>query len=432
MKKLTLILSCAILFSLISLQTCAAQDRPTEEEWHWYDADSTKRTRAELDTILARHERWVDKYYDDIIYKEMFELPSEYREDTLRANLVGADLIFADLIGANLIGAELRGADLTYAYLTAADLTNANLTAVDLTNANLDDANLTNVYLMGADLTGASLWDADLTDADLNLANLATAELYGADLNGANLKDADLTYAVLWDSDLTNADLSMTNLTGVELFYANLEHVLFETDFSPNLEHIAYALNLDQMTYKDNPAPLMHLKKAFTDAGFKSQAKQVNTALKRVKQTKIEYIFYDLTCEWGSNHNRPLVILLLSWLVFGAFYGLLDVRYVKPHTYLVASDKGLEKEQSEDENEWQKLENGLLAYGIAFLFSLHRALRIGFREFSPSSWLMMLLPPNFEMKSRGWPRFVSGLQSLFSVAMIVLSLLSYFGRPFEF
>jgi len=63
---------------------------------------------------------------------------------------------------------------------------------------------------------------------------------------------------------------------------------------------------------------------------------------------------------------------------------------------------------------------------------LQRSLRIGFREFSPNQWLMLLLPPGFEIESRGWPRVVSGIQSIICIGLIVLSLLSYFGRPFDY
>ena len=43
----------------------------------------------------------------------------------------------------------------------------------------------------------------------------------------------------------------------------------------------------------------------------------------------------------------------------------------------------------------------------------------------------MIQPREFDIKARGWPRMVSGLQSLLSVGLVALSLLSYFGRPFE-
>jgi hypothetical protein len=33
--------------------------------------------------------------------------------------------------------------------------------------------------------------------------------------------------------------------------------------------------------------------------------------------------------------------------------------------------------------------------------------------------------------TRGWVRTVFGIQSLFGVALVALSLLSYFGHPFE-
>jgi hypothetical protein len=37
----------------------------------------------------------------------------------------------------------------------------------------------------------------------------------------------------------------------------------------------------------------------------------------------------------------------------------------------------------------------------------------------------------FDLRARGWIRCVSGVQSLLGVALIALSLLSYFGHPFD-
>ena len=73
----------------------------------------------------------------------------------------------------------------------------------------------------------------------------------------------------------------------------------------------------------------------------------------------------------------------------------------------------------------------LHALSTAALFSLMTTFNIGFRELNFGRWIRMIQPREFDIKARGWPRVVSGVQSLLSVGLVALSLLSYFGRPFE-
>ncbi len=40
-------------------------------------------------------------------------------------------------------------------------------------------------------------------------------------------------------------------------------------------------------------------------------------------------------------------------------------------------------------------------------------------------------PREYTLRAKGWVRVVSGVQSLFSVYLIAMWALTYFGRPFE-
>ena len=74
---------------------------------------------------------------------------------------------------------------------------------------------------------------------------------------------------------------------------------------------------------------------------------------------------------------------------------------------------------------------GLVAIGWAAYFSLLSTFQIGFREFSVGTWLSRAQPRNFALESTGWVRTVSGIQSLLSVFLLAMWLLTYFGRPFQ-
>jgi hypothetical protein len=399
----SLLISCSfLLFSSLILSTIA-QPEP-EEGWFWHDAEGNRKTRAELDTILAKHRRWVEWFRGS--YLPVFPT------DTAHVDLSGADLSWAYLKNANLYMADFEETKLRFADLEGADLFNVDLRRADLYKADLRRAKL--IF--------AQLDSADLLEADLKGADLSTANLRGAYLNGANLYIADLTGANLVGAHLGDADFGGTNL----------KYTRFEPVSLPQIRDIAYADDLDWIIHLDNPTPMLQLKQSLWDAGFKRQSKMVNTALHRVEASWLEEALFDSTCEWGINPWQPLLILGKLWFWLGVAYIFTLMRTTVDGKYFLGSKKGLNRENQIIPDTWELRIGFFRRIGLAFLFSLERSLRIGFREVSPNHWLKMLLPPEFEFKSRGWPRIVSGVQSLISVALIALSLLSYFGRPFEF
>ena len=64
-------------------------------------------------------------------------------------------------------------------------------------------------------------------------------------------------------------------------------------------------------------------------------------------------------------------------------------------------------------------------------FSLISAFNIGFRDINFGRWLRLLTRKEYDLKAVGSARVVFGCQSLISVVLIALFILSYFGRPFE-
>jgi hypothetical protein len=66
----------------------------------------------------------------------------------------------------------------------------------------------------------------------------------------------------------------------------------------------------------------------------------------------------------------------------------------------------------------------------AMFFSLMSAFNIGFRDINFGRWVRILTKCEYDLKAVGWARTVSGFQSLLSVYLIALWVLTYFGRPF--
>jgi hypothetical protein len=221
---------------------------------------------------------------------------------------------------------------------------------------------------------------------------------------------------------------------------------------------------LGYLTWKTDPEPIVLLRKAFFDAGFVKSARAVNTSIHRHDESRLERVLFDWTCEWGSNWLRPLELVgflsalctLVYWI--GMHFQSKSGLYLAATGERVATAKGKEhvfrinvtpagtvpatdqldldltpKQKAKTKRQllnW-RLQLELRAFGTAFLFSLMSVFNIGFREFNFGRWIRMLQPREFDIRARGWMRTVSGIQSLLGVALVALSLLSYFGHPFE-
>jgi hypothetical protein len=64
-------------------------------------------------------------------------------------------------------------------------------------------------------------------------------------------------------------------------------------------------------------------------------------------------------------------------------------------------------------------------------FSLLSAFHLGWRELNVGTWIARLQFREYTLRATGWVRMVAGIQSLLSVYLLALWVLTYFGRPFE-
>src|SRR5271157_5372833 len=371
----------ATLLCLSAAIPAAALQQNQQPEWTWKDCDGNVRSRADLDEILRQHKLWVQS-------KE---------KSGFRANLSHADLRGAGLNRANLNGTFRDDTD----------------------------------QFDGAELVSVVLSDADLSDAGLR----------DADLNGAHLARANLRGAYLWDVDLIGAYLEGAHLSGA----------IFEPKSLPTSVSIAYADGLELMTYRSNPSALTQLRKQFQDAGYREQERAITCALNR-RQAELDpfidrwfkRVAFDLTCQYGFSPGRPLRIVGLLWLLFSIVYAVFMHGPGKSGIYLVGTRLWRGKSNTQaiqirpralPAAKWWKLPFLWLrrewrVLRAAMFFSLMSAFNIGFRDINFGRWLRLLTKREYDLKAVGWARTVSGFQSLLSVYLIALWVLSYFGRPF--
>jgi hypothetical protein len=411
----------------------AAHPTPTNQ-WTWRDKDNRPRTKDDLDKILELHRVWLQT-----------------------GGLQGSQ---ADFSGSDLTNAPLEKANLSKAYFGMAKLTDAGLSGANLDSASMDGALIDTPYLyrtsfrgtflLGSHLRGAALIDSNMTGAFLNYADLSDAKILGCNLTGVNLD---------------NANLRGTDFSGSDLHEVNYQPAIDATPrkiaFAKNLGYIRYG---GRASWESNSAPIYTLRRALREAGYDGASRQVNAAIHRVGERTLEKILFDWTCEWGANWVRPLELLLgmsifsipMYW--FGLRFGRSTCLYVistgkkiaiagpRERAYPVSVVKSRRLPKSERrslgsqpiprwKNRWRSSYRSLageaVAFGTASLFSLMTTFNLGFHDLALGRWLRLLQSRDFDLRAKGWMRVYAGVQSLVGLGLVALSLLSYFGHPFE-
>lgn len=403
-------------------------------------------TEEELKQILADHAEWLKILTEAIIKAgnaigtpaEVAEaVPQEGRANLCKVDLSDFDLsslsICFDLRHAKLCGADLSCANLSESLFGFADLRGVNLYRSDLSESHLMSANLHEGWLKETNLSGAGLSFANLSDASLENANLSNACL-----NGANL---------------SNAFLKGVNLSDTDLWMANMDSVIFE--LNPGTLHkirsIARAKNLYKMRYVESPHSLVELCAKFKEMGLRQQERETTYAIERTRRqlqmwsewkgkvdvaefTKgfFKLILFELTCDYGMSPGRPLWIMGGFFLVFFIPYMIaLNTQGRAGIWQHWEKDRVLKNDGQDVPVRLHGNKCKLRGIWIAIYFSLLSAFHIGWRELNIGHWIIRMQRHEFILKATGWARTVSGVQSVISVYLLALSVLSYFGRPFE-
>jgi Pentapeptide repeats (8 copies) len=319
-----------------------------------------------------------------------------------------------------------------------------------------------------ANFCQAHLDGADLQEEDLRETILEKASLNGVKLQRTNLADANLQEASLTWANLQGAGLSGTNLKGAELFQANLQGALYE----PNPEKLPrfWTLtspynNLEKLVFHDSPAALIALREAFKNAGMRTQERQITYAIEHTRRLqawqsenlwdKSESLFklvaFELPSDYGMSPGRSLKILWGSIGLFALVYtvALVTTRGHSGIWMVWLSDRVHKTEGEADpvrvtstfwfsalqmkaaSRWWRGLLQEMSALLIGLYFSVLSAFSIGWRDLNVGTWIARVQPREYTLRATGWVRTVSGIQSLLSLYLLVLWVLTYFGRPFE-
>jgi uncharacterized protein YjbI with pentapeptide repeats len=393
--------------------------------------------------------------------------------DLSSVNLSGADISLASLQDVDLSHAELvltyfRSSDLSRANLEDANLTSAIFADATLVSADLERANLSN-----ANLEGANLRDANLKFANLEGANLASADLTGADLEWANLNNADLTDTNLEDATLISASLvgarlQQTILANADFMNANLANAIYQPKLNslPGLIGFLGANNFNRIKFENfnsSRAALTELRNAYMTLGIRSMEHSITAVIKHNDvldgwaaggwsgvESTLGYVFFYLSCNYGAAPVRPIEILLVSILLFAIPYRL-SIAIANRHAGIIAiwtpkrfshwnkitkihnSPFMLSKQLTDSmvQKNKHKFIQQIRLWRLAIFFSLLSTFSIGWREINVGNWISHLQAREYTLKGKGWVRALAGFQSLLSAYLVVLWIVCYFGRPFE-
>jgi len=387
------------------------KETETKKPWTGKLADGRDIAEADLEQIIKAHELWLGGEF----YKREFKGGKQ---------------------------ADLRGAKLAGANLSWANLKRANLGGADLDQTNLSEASLVEV-------------------------NLSEASMIGANLSRANLLLTNLSRANLWVAHLSGADLTMANLSGANLHFANLNGAVFEPKPGTVSDVLLLLdiLGLSSLRYEQSSHGLVELRETYKKAGLREPERELTYALNHNRRDKLwkeggflgkleslfQLICFEWTCQYGMNPGRSLEILFLG-LFFFTFPYLLALRsrdretglwlVLPPDRILGGSTKvrpfkltGHTPFRPLPAGRWSRFKarlcRSLRRVRLAFYFSALSAFNLGWRELNVGNWISRLQKHEYTLRATGWPRTVAGLQSLLSVYLLALWVLTYFGRPFD-
>jgi hypothetical protein len=248
----------------------------------------------------------------------------------------------------------------------------------------------------------------------------------------------------------------------------------------PSLWALTHPRNhLEKLVFYASPAALIVVREAFKKGGMHTQERQLTYAIEHTKQLQawnpswydpkqkdprpwleklagksespFSYVLFELPSGYGMVPGRALTTLGLLILVFSVvcMVVLLTARgragiWVTWPTDRVYQEEGT-KEATRVTNTfffpqlqvqaagrwWGVLLRGVSVPLIGLYFSLLSAFSLGWRELNVGTWIARVQPREYVLRATGWVRTVSGLQSLLSVYLLALWVLTYFGRPFE-
>jgi len=447
--------------------------------------DGTKINRKALTAILRTQLPIVEKKDDGVVIVDSIDLKYAWLEkvdlsgqlmfmvDMSKAILTQAKFIATHFESCNLSGALLNGSVFHYASFSKVLLRNARLFPSSDRNIKIPTVDVPEVYSIGldnidyqnADEVNKHLADLErhqkqleeqqkLIEKSILRTSLIASELVDCDLQNADLRQVVLFAAILRRCDLSGANLEKARLIGTEIKDCKLQGAnLREADLMlavyepsagslPDINSFYSTKNLSTMKYENSPHGLIELRDALRKSGMRTQSNEVTYAIKHTETVKglkltegfegllvglLKWLAFEVTCEWGMSSTRPLKILTILILLFSLPYTV--VLFMNRESGICFQWKGrIRKIPQKHPTKFSSFKH---AFRIGFYLSLLSAFSIGWGNMKFGNWVTRIQRYDYALVPMGSIRTLTGIQSLVSVYLFALWILTSFGNPFE-
>ncbi len=344
--------------------------------------------------------------------------------------------------------------------LARADFRNADLTEMNLRQQNRGD----HFLLLGIDYTGA-----DLRGADFSGARISAGIFHDTNVSNANFDGAHLMFA-----DFSKSTMDKTKLAGATFEYVNLSEAKFAPLSLPKVSNLGSITGLMDVRFpKGKPASLVELQTIFRKSGLRQREREVTYAIHSTrtdhllescppdKWLKRQNRSYEKQCSPKNWMHGALQIALFEWTTgwglhpFRAIWIMIVIAGCLTPLYVCCVwarcrccsqasgvfrvwprerfDVGKEGTPEGEEFRVERI-SVQLPYAVVWgiYFAILSAFHIGWRDINIASLIRKLQFREDVLRGYGWIRSVAGAQSLISVFLFALWILTYFGRPFKY
>lgn len=252
----------------------------------------------------------------------------------------------------------------------------------------------------------------------------------------------------------------------------------------PLVSDLGLAKNLSKLAYEHTPLTLVELRTGFRDAGMLDQEREITFAIEHTKRLLLEvqalgsegqivdwgsfleargkYYLFELPSDWGMSPFKPIELLFRLAILFSIPYGLVILATQKEEAiacgrgaiWAVRPEPGARDPREANSPQWELVDSSFylsrvhrnLAVSRSWLkypamivsallaaayFSIISSFHFGWRDLSLGTWLSRIQPRDYTLRATGRVKFVSGVQSIVSLYLLALWMLTYFGRPFD-
>ncbi len=239
--------------------------------------------------------------------------------------------------------------------------------------------------------------------------------------------------------DMSNARWINTNLKDAKFSGVNLTKSQYEPISSPHKGYLGGIKGLDKVWfYKEKQSGLVQLRAALKEAGLRGLEREATYAIEHWRahyepwyKKWVKLVLFEWTCGYGLNYLHPLSILLGLIVVFSIPYIFSLCRHKKDGIWIEWVPNRMRKELGKNEPYLLEPSSYINAAWNGFYFSILSTFHIGWRDLNVGSWIARIQFREYTLKATGWVRFVSGIQSLISIYLIALWVLTQFGSPFD-